>query len=121
MFLPRKAAHKAALLFFYPYRQRFAAAAIDAYLLIAELTGKPHFPMQQRSRKPYFVASLSLLFLVLFTFPILGIFNRPVLVWGLPLLYLWVFAAWMCFVLLAGWMQYRLRHHADDEPERNRP
>lgn len=78
--------------------------------------------MTDQTRKPYLVASLAVLFLVLFTFPVLGVFNRPVLVMGLPLLYIWVFGVWVCFIIAAGSLHLLFRDQATgDAQERSRP
>lgn len=44
--------------------------------------------------------ALFLLFLMLFNSPIINIVNRPVLVAGIPLLYLYLFTAWLVMIVL---------------------
>lgn len=46
------------------------------------------------------LAGLFLLGLLLFNFPLLSLFNRPVMVLGVPLLYLYLFVAWWVIILL---------------------
>ena len=43
---------------------------------------------------------ISLLFIVVTNFPFLEIFNKPVLVAGIPLLYLYLFLIWGFFIVL---------------------
>ena len=46
------------------------------------------------------LVGLFLLGMLLFNFPLLSLANRPVLVLGLPLLYLYLFGAWSLIILL---------------------
>lgn len=46
------------------------------------------------------LVGLFLLGLLLFNFPFLSLFNRPVLVLGIPVLYLFLFAAWSLIIFL---------------------
>ena len=39
-----------------------------------------------------------------FNAPLLGIFDRPVAVWGIPLLYAYVFAAWLLLIAAIAWI-----------------
>jgi hypothetical protein len=55
------------------------------------------------------LAALCLLGLVLFNFPILALFNRPATVFGIPLLYLHIFAAWALLIGLMAWIIERKR------------
>lgn len=48
------------------------------------------------------MVALFLLGLVLFNPPLLGLFGVPVLIFGLPLLYLYVFAGWGVVIALAA-------------------
>lgn len=48
--------------------------------------------------------ALFLLFLMLFNYPVIGIANRPVLVGGTPLLYLYFFTAWLLMIILLAWV-----------------
>lgn len=49
--------------------------------------------------------------LVFFTlasqYPLLSIFNKKVLVGGLPLLYVGLFGIWMLFIITIGWLVHR--------------
>ncbi|GAB6905491.1 conserved hypothetical protein [Desulfosarcina cetonica] len=46
------------------------------------------------------LVGLFLLGLLLFNFPLLSLFNRPVLVFGIPLFYLYLFGVWSVMILL---------------------
>ena len=47
---------------------------------------------------------------LLLDFPLLFLFNRDESVFGIPLLYAYVFAAWAALIALAAWV---LRHESD--------
>jgi len=53
--------------------------------------------MNDNVKQPRFVA-LCMLGLVLFNFPVLALFNVPALVLGVPVLYVYIFAAWLCLI-----------------------
>ena len=46
------------------------------------------------------LAGVFFLGMLLFNFPLLCLFNRPVLVLGMPILYLYLFAAWSLIIFL---------------------
>ena len=46
------------------------------------------------------LAALCLLGLALFNFPILALFNRPEFLFGIPLLYAYIFLAWAVLIAL---------------------
>jgi len=48
--------------------------------------------MQDRNSQR--LVAVSVLGALLFNYPLLALFNRPVLVFGIPLVYLYVFTAW---------------------------
>lgn len=50
---------------------------------------------------------LFLLGCLLFNFPLLAIFNVPARIFGLPVLYLYVFAAWLLLILLLALVMER--------------
>ncbi|MFA0962415.1 hypothetical protein AB9P05_11485 [Roseivirga sp. BDSF3-8] len=54
----------------------------------------------QRPAYRYKLPAVFLLFLVLFNFPVIAIFNSPRLVLGIPVLYLYLLVAWLGFVFL---------------------
>ena len=57
------------------------------------------------------LVALFLLGIVAFTPPFLGIFNTPRLIFGIPLLYLYLFAVWG---LLIGLVALTVHHSADE-------
>ncbi|MEM8960479.1 MAG: hypothetical protein AAGD38_03290 [Acidobacteriota bacterium] len=54
--------------------------------------------------RPVRLLALFLFGLVLFGFPLLGLFSRPTTVFGLPLLYVYIFGAWALFIALIAWL-----------------
>jgi len=42
--------------------------------------------------------------LVLFNYPMLALFDKPVLVAGVPLLWAYLFVAWALVIALVGWI-----------------
>jgi hypothetical protein len=44
------------------------------------------------------LAALFILGGLLFNYPLLALFNRPALLYGIPLLYVYVFAAWALLI-----------------------
>ncbi len=41
---------------------------------------------------------------VIFGYPILGLFSQPLTLFGLPLLYFYLFGAWAIFIAVLGWL-----------------
>ncbi|WP_024301672.1 hypothetical protein [Pseudogulbenkiania sp. MAI-1] len=56
--------------------------------------------MNKPNSKAQRLAALFLLGAVLFNYPLLALFNRSALVWGVPVLYAYVFAAWLLLIML---------------------
>ena len=52
-------------------------------------------------REPRLVA-LFLLGFLLFNYPLLVLFNKPTTLFGVPLLYAYLFSAWICLIVLAA-------------------
>jgi len=50
------------------------------------------------------LAALFLLGCILFNFPILALFNRPGEVFGVPVLYAWLFGVWTALIGLMAWI-----------------
>ena len=50
----------------------------------------------------------------LLTPPILGIFNSPALVFGIPLLHVYCFAVWLAAIACGGWLARRLAAEGED-------
>lgn len=55
-------------------------------------------------KSPLRLLFISILFLILITYPILSIVNRPILVYGVPLLYIFILGVWLFMI---GLMFYR--------------
>ena len=53
------------------------------------------------------LAAICMLGCVLFNYPVLALFNQPRLVFGIPLLYAYVFAAWTLVVALVAFVARR--------------
>lgn len=56
--------------------------------------------MKKDSGKTGKLIALFVLFLVLMNYPVLSLFNRPVLVGGIPLLFIYIFSTWMLLIIL---------------------
>jgi hypothetical protein len=50
---------------------------------------------------------LCLLGFVLFNYPILALFNLPATVFGIPVLYAWIFFAWAVLIAAMAWVVER--------------
>src|SRR6185503_19374790 len=59
---------------------------------------------------------LFLIGVVGFSPPVLTLFNKPVLVAGIPLLYLFLFLLWLLLVLLAGLVVTQLAPNGETKP-----
>jgi hypothetical protein len=57
-------------------------------------------PMANPDRKSQRLSAICLLGFLLFNYPILALFNLPETVFGIPLLYLYIFVAWAAVVAL---------------------
>jgi hypothetical protein len=58
--------------------------------------------MRKPSLRAYRIVSLFLLGCLLFTYPVLAIFNVGATVAGIPVLYVYLFAAWGLLIALAA-------------------
>lgn len=73
---------------------------------------RPERKLRQKER----LVALVLLGVLMFTKPLLGLFDRLQLWFGIPLLYLYLFAAWAVFILLAALiLESTLSHRGDRE------
>jgi hypothetical protein len=64
------------------------------------------------------LVGLFLLGMLLFNYPLLCLFNRTLLVLGIPVLYLYLFGVWSLIVLL---MRIIIQSGADTAPRKRRP
>ena len=60
------------------------------------------------------LVSLFLLGCLLFNFPLLTIFDLPIMVLGIPLLYLYIFCAWALLIFLVGLLTSKHIKHPDE-------
>ena len=58
--------------------------------------------MKKPSLRAYRIAALFLLGVLLFTYPVLALFNVHAMVLGVPVLYVYLFAAWAAVIVLAA-------------------
>lgn len=56
-----------------------------------------------RSRRERLIA-LTIVSVLAFNYPLLSLFNYPILVLGIPLLYLYLFCVWAIFIALVAWI-----------------
>jgi hypothetical protein len=54
---------------------------------------------------------LSILYVVLFSFPLLRVFDRNILIFGIPLLILYLLLGWLLFI----WLIYRFTQRLDPD------
>ena len=67
-----------------------------------EYRGKEDFKMlNNRTQK---LVGIFLLSLFLFNFPIIHIFGKNVMIWGIPLLYFYTFAVWLIIIITIIWV-----------------
>lgn len=55
---------------------------------------------------------------LLLTPPVLAVFDRPVTILGMPILFVYLFFVWFCGILLTG---FAARHAPDETPMEVRP
>jgi hypothetical protein len=61
-----------------------------------------------RGRRGQGFVALFVLGCLLFNYPMLEIFGRPVLVLGVPLVYAYLFGAWALLIALGAWIARRM-------------
>ena len=64
------------------------------------------------------LVGLFLLGWLVFNFPLLSLFNRPILVMGIPVLYLYLFASWSSLIALM--LMLSRRRTSPPQPETDR-
>jgi hypothetical protein len=65
--------------------------------------------MEEFDRKGQRLIALCMLGCVLFNFPILALFNVPGSVFGVPVLYAYIFIAWALLIGLMAWVVEKRR------------
>ena len=63
--------------------------------------------MGETDRKGQRMIALCMLGCVLFNFPVLALFNVPGTLFGVPLVYAYIFLAWALLIALMGWVVER--------------
>jgi hypothetical protein len=63
--------------------------------------------MQEPESRAQRLIALCLLGFVLFNFPVLALFNVPGTVLGVPVLYAYIFVAWIALIALMAWVAER--------------
>jgi hypothetical protein len=56
--------------------------------------------MASDSKQHYKLVALFLLGYFLLNYPLISLFNLPKIIWGIPLLYGYIFGAWVLLILL---------------------
>ena len=60
--------------------------------------------MNKFEAKSHRFVALCMLGLLLFNYPILALFNLPASVFGIPVLYAWIFFAWAVLIAAMAWV-----------------
>jgi hypothetical protein len=60
--------------------------------------------MGESEAKGQRLVGLCLLGFVLFNYPILALFNLPASIFGIPVLYAWIFFAWAVLIAAMAWV-----------------
>ena len=63
--------------------------------------------MQEHESRAQRMIALCMLGCVLFNFPVLALFNVPETVFGVPVLYAYIFIAWTALIALMAWVAER--------------
>ena len=63
--------------------------------------------MQEPESRAQRMIALCMLGFVLFNFPVLALFNVPETVFGVPLLYAYIFVGWAALIALMAWVSER--------------
>lgn len=65
---------------------------------------RPAPPEQAEQRRGQRLLFVTVLFVLLLTYPLLGIFDQEQRLLGIPVLYLYVLGVWVVLVALTGWL-----------------
>jgi hypothetical protein len=71
--------------------------------------------VKQRYRE-YIIILFVISFMIL-NYPLLSIFDRPVLLFGIPLLYFYIFAVWFVIIVLLALISETDQHDAQGDPK----
>jgi len=72
--------------------------------------------MTPKARKNKRLVGLFLLGCVLFNYPLLSLFNLKTMIFGVPLLFFYVFSGWTLLILLAA-LATKTRSHPPSKPD----
>ena len=75
--------------------------------------------MTPKARKNKRLFGLFLLGCVLFNYPLLSLFNLKTMVFGVPLLFFYVFTGWLVLILLAAIATITRKHTPKEPPVQN--
>jgi CHASE2 domain-containing sensor protein len=70
--------------------------------------------MALRADQSQRLGALCLLGCLLLSYPLLALFNRPLLLWGVPLIYAYLLGAWALLIALMAWATRRGARDATD-------
>jgi len=73
--------------------------------------------MTPENKKSKRLVALFLLGFVLLNYPILSLLNLDIFVFGLPLLYVYIFGIWAVLILLSAWVTTRRPREDTDNSE----
>lgn len=59
--------------------------------------------------------------IIMMTFPFLHIFNKPVILFGLPLLFLYLTGGWVVSIIVIYFFMIASRHESSQTDEKNKP
>ena len=59
--------------------------------------------------------------IIMMTFPFLHIFNKPVILFGLPLLFLYLTVGWVASIIVIYFFMIASRHENSQTDEKNKP
>jgi hypothetical protein len=77
--------------------------------------------MTPKARKNKRLVGLFLMGCILFNYPLLSLFNLETMIFGVPLVFFYVFTGWALLILLAAIATQTRRRASSKPPAKNRP
>ena len=77
--------------------------------------------MTPKARKNKRLVVLFLMGCILFNYPLLSLFNLETMIFGVPLVFFYVFTGWALLILLAAIATQTRRRASSKPPAKNRP
>jgi hypothetical protein len=77
--------------------------------------------MTPKARKNKRLVCLFLMGCILFNYPLLSLFNLETMIFGVPLVFFYVFTGWALLILLAAIATQTRRRASSKPPAKNRP